>query len=85
MTVGLYENTIYLKNELEKYGHKTVLCNGYKGSIDAVLYKKIPISGIVLENSNFSGESGILMIDCNGRTAKEINNYLKYRTFSPIF
>lgn len=85
MTVALYENTMYLKNELEMYGHRVVLCNGYTGPIDAVLYKNMPISGIVLENSNFSGASGVLMIDCTNRTAGQINNYLKYRTFSPIF
>lgn len=85
MIVALYGNTMYLKNELQKYGHKVVLCNEYKGPIDAVLYKNIPISEIVLENSNFSDKSGVLMIDCTNHTVEQINYYLKYRTFSPIF
>lgn len=85
MVVALTKEAMSLKSCLEGYGHKVVPCNGYRGSIDAVVYKGTPINTIGLTNSNFSNHSGVMLIDCTNRTAVQVNNYLKNRSYSSIF
>lgn len=85
MTVALSDEAMYLKHELERLGHNVVAYGKYRGAIDAVVYKGVSMTRLSLSNSNFCGHNGVLVLDCTNRTASEIHNYLKYRSFSPIF
>lgn len=85
MTVALSHEAMYLKGKLEMYGHRVVPCENYRGAIDAVVYRGVSINDLRLTNSNFSNHNGVLLVDCTNRTAAEINNYLKSRSFSSIF
>lgn len=85
MTVALTQEAMYLKGSLEMYGHRVVQCGNYRGAIDAVVYRGVSVSDLRLTNSNFATNSGVLVVDCTNRSAAQINNYLKHRTFSSIF
>ena len=84
MIVALTSDAMYLKDELIRRGHRVVSAEMYRGAIDAVVYKG-SVSGVNLCSSNFSGHSGVLAVDCTGKSAISIDHYLKYRSFSSIF
>ena len=85
MTVALTREAMYLKRQLELYGHKVVECGSYRGGIDAVVYRGVPLSDLRLTNSNFGNHSGVMVIDCTNHSGAQINNYLKHRSFSSVF
>lgn len=84
MTVALTSDAMYLKDGLAALGYNTVSNERHRGAIDAVVYKG-SLMNVSLKNSNFSGHTGVLAVDCTGKTAADIDKYLKYRTFSSIF
>ena len=85
MTVALTREAMYLKRQLELYGHKVVSCESYRGGIDAVVYRGVALSDLRLTNSNFANHSGVMVIDCTNHSGAQINNYLKHRSFSSVF
>lgn len=85
MVVALTSEAMYLKKQLELYGHKVVECERYRGGIDAVVYRGVSLSDLHLTNSNFANHSGVMVIDCTNHSGAQINSYLKHRSFSSVF
>ncbi len=85
MIVALTWRSMYLKEQLESYGHKIVEVGKYRGAIDALVYSGTSVSDLKLLNSNFPNGCGVLVIDCTNRSAEFVNSCLIRRTFSPLF
>lgn len=80
MTVALERELSGMSATLESEGYRVVPLYGYRGSVDAVVYKSEGIDSLSLSRENY-GESGVLMICAKNMTGEQVAKILRQRNY----
>jgi len=84
-----------ISDQLKEKGYTMVGYPGYKGAVDAFIYKEDMISGIshyqnnimagVVSSNKDNGFQGVLVINANNKSVNQIEQILRDRVYSPLF
>ncbi|MBR5236471.1 MAG: YkuS family protein [Clostridia bacterium] len=86
MIIAMEQGMDALQTLLKEAGHVVVPLFGYKGAVDAVVYKEINILEASSGLQNFASEDrGVLMICARHMSDTEIFKALETKCFSQIF
>lgn len=95
MVIAVEAGLENISDQLRKRGYTIVSYPGYKGVVDALIYKKDMINNIneyqnsvmvdALENHNSNSSQGVLVVNANNKSASQIEEILRSRIYSPLF
>jgi hypothetical protein len=89
MVVAITPNLEYLQEGLRSLGHKVVIIGAYNYPIDAMIYTGYSGDLSYITANNLSNDQkqnyGILMINAQNKSLKEIDRILRTRLYSPLF
>ena len=95
MVIAVEDGLEHIEAYLSQRGYRIVNYPDYGGVVDAFIYKEDMIKGInqyndsltmdSFENNNSSSSYGVLVINANNKSEKQIEDILKSRLYSPLF
>ncbi|MBQ7717782.1 MAG: YkuS family protein [Clostridia bacterium] len=83
MIVAVQKGMTHMKNGLAELGFDTVIYGEYKFPIDAIVCRGIT-SGLMM-SSEPNHFNGVFLVDCTGKTPREVANILNRRLYTPLF
>ena len=84
MIVAVERGLENIKNYLENSGYNVVYADGYKGAIDAYVYKNAGISYVNSYNTfaqNSGNYSGVLIVNAKNKSLQDVEEILKNRVY----
>lgn len=84
MTVAMTADLVELAQKVRKKGFRVVTYGAYRGAIDAVVYSGQLADAPAMQQSNFSENTGVLMIPAGNQNVDYIIQCLTTRTYSAL-
>ncbi len=85
MTVAVSPMLTTIAEQLRELGYDVVCYGSYKYPIDALVYSGESLSEANVLSAGTGGTYGVLMINAQNKTIKQIDNALKNRVYTPLF
>lgn len=95
MVIAVEHGLEQISNMLRQLGYTIVSCPDYGGVVDAFIYKENIADHLEdepklsqvnsIDNYNSINPHGVLIINANNKSIKQIEEILKNRIYSPLF
>lgn len=85
MIVAVSPSLPNIAEQLRDLGYDVVSYGSYKYPIDALVYSGESLVSMNVFSANSGSLYGVLMINAQNKTIKQIDNALKNRIYTPLF
>lgn len=85
MTVAVDPALKTIAAQLRELGYNVVTYGKYNYPIDALVYIGESLAAYKVTGSNTAGGVGVLMINAQNKTIRQIDTALKNKTYTPLF
>lgn len=85
MIVAVTPGLKNLATQLRELGYEVVTYGQYNHPIDALVYSGESLATTNVTSANTGNSFGVLMVNAQNKTIKQVDNSLKNRTYTPLF